>query len=142
MESFEVTDLYTYVSNDSTLQGTHELQIQHQEAVNMYGLSTVQYMVLLKVPELLNIQMVWENYAQMRGLAMGQRLASSLKLAFMSKVEAPVMDLQPLLYCSYDFCRDSFDICQSLITSNQSADSENVEPGDVISFTPVEGEAV
>ncbi|KAJ1369592.1 hypothetical protein KIN20_031081 [Parelaphostrongylus tenuis] len=45
MESFDVTALYT-VSNDSALQDTHELLIQHQEAVNMYGLSIEQYMVL------------------------------------------------------------------------------------------------
>ncbi|VDM61777.1 unnamed protein product [Angiostrongylus costaricensis] len=38
-------------------------------------------------------------YAQIRGLAMGQRLAPSLAIAFMSKVEAPVTDLGPLLYC-------------------------------------------
>ncbi|VDM64960.1 unnamed protein product [Angiostrongylus costaricensis] len=31
---------------------------------------------------------------------MGQRLAPSLAIAFMSKVEAPVTDLGPLLYCS------------------------------------------
>ncbi|VDM64647.1 unnamed protein product [Angiostrongylus costaricensis] len=30
---------------------------------------------------------------------MGQRLAPSLAIAFMSKVEAPVTDLGPLLYC-------------------------------------------
>ncbi|KAJ1357242.1 hypothetical protein KIN20_015344 [Parelaphostrongylus tenuis] len=29
---------------------------------------------------------------------MGQRLAPRLAIAFMSKVEAPVMDLRPLLY--------------------------------------------
>ncbi|VDM62278.1 unnamed protein product [Angiostrongylus costaricensis] len=40
-------------------------------------------------------------YAQIRGLAMGQRLAPSLAIAFMSKVEAPVTDLGPLLYCRF-----------------------------------------
>ncbi|KAJ1364545.1 hypothetical protein KIN20_024668 [Parelaphostrongylus tenuis] len=39
-------------------------------------------------------------YAQMRGLPIGQRLAPCLANAFMSKVEAPVMDLRPLLYCT------------------------------------------
>ncbi|VDM61773.1 unnamed protein product [Angiostrongylus costaricensis] len=39
-------------------------------------------------------------YAQIKGLAMGQRLAPSLAIAFMSKVEAPMIDLGPLLYCS------------------------------------------
>uniref|UniRef100_A0A0K0DA15 Oxysterol-binding protein n=1 Tax=Angiostrongylus cantonensis TaxID=6313 RepID=A0A0K0DA15_ANGCA len=39
-------------------------------------------------------------YAQMRWLAMAQRLAPSHAIAYMSKVEAPVIDLGPLLYCS------------------------------------------
>ncbi|KAJ1367436.1 hypothetical protein KIN20_028346 [Parelaphostrongylus tenuis] len=34
----------------------------------------------------------------MGGLAIGQRLAPSLAIAFMPKVEAPMMDLRPLLY--------------------------------------------
>ncbi|VDM56807.1 unnamed protein product [Angiostrongylus costaricensis] len=42
--------------------------------------------------------MVREVLAQMRGLAMGQRLAPSLGIEFMSNVEAPVIDLSPLLY--------------------------------------------
>ncbi|KAJ1349289.1 hypothetical protein KIN20_004781 [Parelaphostrongylus tenuis] len=45
MESFDVTALNTNVSNDSALQVTHELLIQHQGAVNMYGLSIEQFMV-------------------------------------------------------------------------------------------------
>ncbi|KAJ1370586.1 hypothetical protein KIN20_032346 [Parelaphostrongylus tenuis] len=48
MESFDVTALYTNVSNDSALQATHELLIQHLGAVNMYGLSIEQFMVLQK----------------------------------------------------------------------------------------------
>uniref|UniRef100_A0A0K0DP49 Reverse transcriptase domain-containing protein n=1 Tax=Angiostrongylus cantonensis TaxID=6313 RepID=A0A0K0DP49_ANGCA len=39
-----------------------------------------------------------KHYAQMRGLAIGQRLAPTLAVAFMSKVEAPVIELGPLLY--------------------------------------------
>uniref|UniRef100_A0A0K0DJ83 Reverse transcriptase domain-containing protein n=1 Tax=Angiostrongylus cantonensis TaxID=6313 RepID=A0A0K0DJ83_ANGCA len=45
--------------------------------------------------------MVWEILAQIRGLAMGQRMAPSLGIAFMSRVEAPVLGLRPLLYCRY-----------------------------------------
>ncbi|VDM64490.1 unnamed protein product [Angiostrongylus costaricensis] len=37
-------------------------------------------------------------YAQIRGLTIGQRLAPSLAIALTSKVEAPVIDLGPLLY--------------------------------------------
>uniref|UniRef100_A0A0K0CZ23 Reverse transcriptase domain-containing protein n=1 Tax=Angiostrongylus cantonensis TaxID=6313 RepID=A0A0K0CZ23_ANGCA len=78
MESFDVTALYTNVSNDSAMQAIRELFIQHEGAINIWS---------------------GRYYAQMRGLAMGQRLAPSLAIAYMSKVEAPVIDLGPLLYC-------------------------------------------
>ncbi|VDM56362.1 unnamed protein product [Angiostrongylus costaricensis] len=46
--------------------------------------------------------MVWKVLrSNKRGLAMGQRLAPSLAIAFMSKVRAPVTDLGPLLYCRF-----------------------------------------
>ncbi|VDM63512.1 unnamed protein product [Angiostrongylus costaricensis] len=79
MESFDVTALYTNVSNDSAMQAIFELLTQHEREINIWS---------------------GKNYAQIRGLAMGQRLAPSLAIAFMSKVEAPVTDLGPLLYCS------------------------------------------
>uniref|UniRef100_A0A0K0DGD5 ubiquitinyl hydrolase 1 n=1 Tax=Angiostrongylus cantonensis TaxID=6313 RepID=A0A0K0DGD5_ANGCA len=96
MESFDVTALYTNVSNDSAMQAIRELLIQHEGAINMYGFSIQQLMTLLK--ECLNCSIFrWSGryYAQMRGLAMGQRLAPSLAIAYMSKVEAPVIDLGP-----------------------------------------------
>ncbi|KAJ1369589.1 hypothetical protein KIN20_031078 [Parelaphostrongylus tenuis] len=81
MESFDVTALYT-VSNDSALQDTHELLIQHQEAVNMYGCRLSSTWSFKRVPELLNLQMVRETIiTQMRCLAIGQRLAPSLAIA-------------------------------------------------------------
>ncbi|KAJ1360735.1 hypothetical protein KIN20_019781 [Parelaphostrongylus tenuis] len=60
MELFDVTALYTNVSNDSALQATHVLLIQHQGAVNMYGLSTEQFTVALKECLNCNLQMVRE----------------------------------------------------------------------------------
>ncbi|VDM56067.1 unnamed protein product [Angiostrongylus costaricensis] len=102
VESFDVTALYTNVSNDSAMQAINELLIQHERAINMYGFSIQQLMTLLK--ECLNCSIFrWTGryYAPMRRLAMGQRLAPSLAIAFMSKVEAPVIDLGPLLYCRY-----------------------------------------
>ncbi|VDM56680.1 unnamed protein product [Angiostrongylus costaricensis] len=42
---------------------------------------------------------------------MGQRLAPTLAVAFMSKVEAPVIDLTPLLYCRY--IDDCFVVCST-----------------------------
>ena len=40
-------------------------------------------------------------YKQLRGLAMGQRLAPILAISFMSKVEKPVIERMPMLYCRY-----------------------------------------
>ncbi|VDM64741.1 unnamed protein product [Angiostrongylus costaricensis] len=79
MESFDVTALYTNVSNDSAMQAIFELLTQHEGEINIWS---------------------GKYYAQIRGLAMGQRLAPSLAIALMSKVEAPVTELGPLLYCS------------------------------------------
>uniref|UniRef100_A0A0K0DLY0 Reverse transcriptase domain-containing protein n=1 Tax=Angiostrongylus cantonensis TaxID=6313 RepID=A0A0K0DLY0_ANGCA len=45
--------------------------------------------------------MVWETLRVNKGLAMGQRLALSLAIAFVSKLEDPVLGLRPLLYCKY-----------------------------------------
>uniref|UniRef100_A0A0K0DNA5 Reverse transcriptase domain-containing protein n=1 Tax=Angiostrongylus cantonensis TaxID=6313 RepID=A0A0K0DNA5_ANGCA len=90
MESFDVTALYTNVSNDSAMQAIRELLILHEGAITMYGFSVEQLMTLLK--ECLNCSIFrWpgKHYAQIRGLAMGQRLAPTLAVAFMSKVEAP-----------------------------------------------------
>ena len=42
---------------------------------------------------------------------MGQRLAPSLAIAFMSKIEAPVLNLRPKLYCRY--IDDCFVICST-----------------------------
>ncbi|VDM59724.1 unnamed protein product [Angiostrongylus costaricensis] len=85
MESFDVTALYTNVSNDSAMQAIRELLEKHEGAINIWS---------------------GKYYAQIRGLAMGQRLAPTLAVAFMSKVEAPVIDLTPLLYCS--LCSSSY----------------------------------
>uniref|UniRef100_A0A0K0CYL4 Reverse transcriptase domain-containing protein n=1 Tax=Angiostrongylus cantonensis TaxID=6313 RepID=A0A0K0CYL4_ANGCA len=112
VEPFDVTALYTNVSNDSAVQAIRELLIQHEGAINMYGFSIQQLMTLLK--ECLNCSISsWSgiHYAQMRGLAMGQRLAPSLAIAYMSKVETPVIDLGPLLYCRY--IDDCFVICST-----------------------------
>ncbi|VDM54966.1 unnamed protein product [Angiostrongylus costaricensis] len=79
IESFDVTALYTNVSNDSATQAIFKLLTQHEGEINIWS---------------------GKYYAQIRGLAMGHRLAPSLAIAFMSKVEAPVTDLGPLLYCS------------------------------------------
>ncbi|KAK6044640.1 hypothetical protein COOONC_17855 [Cooperia oncophora] len=50
-------------------------------------------------------------YEQTRGLAMGQRLAPTLAIAFMSKIEAPALEHRPLLYSRY--VDDCFVICST-----------------------------
>ncbi|VDM63932.1 unnamed protein product [Angiostrongylus costaricensis] len=112
MESFDITALYTNVSNDSAMQAIFELLLQHEGEINMYGFMVAQLMALLK--ECLSCSIFrWSGkyYTQIRGLAIGQRLAPSLAIAFVSKVEAPVTDLGPLLYCRY--VDDCFVLCST-----------------------------
>ena len=95
MESFDVTALNTNVSNDSAMQAVFELLSENQSAINFYGFSIRQLMSLLK--ECLSCTVFrWSGnyYAQMRGLAMGQRLAPTLAIAFMAKIEKPVLDMR------------------------------------------------
>ncbi|VDM57054.1 unnamed protein product [Angiostrongylus costaricensis] len=72
-------------------------------------------------------------YAQIRGLAMGQRLAPSLAIAFMSKVEAPVTDLGPLLYCRY--VDDCFVLCSTQEEMDKCFELLNAQ-SEYIKFTP------
>ncbi|VDM55111.1 unnamed protein product [Angiostrongylus costaricensis] len=131
MEPFDVTALYTNVSNDSAMQAIFELLIQHEGAINMYCFKIQQLMALSK--ECLSCSIFrWSGkyYAQIKGLAMGQRLTPSLAIAFMSKVEAPVIDLGPLLFCRYiDDCfvlfstQEKMDKCFELL----NAESEYIK---------------
>ena len=52
-----------------------------------------------------------KHFAQTRGLAMGQRLAPVLAIAFMAKVESPILSRFPMLYCRY--IDDCFVICST-----------------------------
>ncbi|KAJ1347990.1 hypothetical protein KIN20_003196 [Parelaphostrongylus tenuis] len=62
MESFDVTALYTNVSNDSALQATHELLMQHQGGVKMLLNETSEYIRFTREipkdnwPPFLNVQ--------------------------------------------------------------------------------------
>ncbi|XGW09965.1 hypothetical protein V3C99_011891 [Haemonchus contortus] len=102
IESFDVTSLYTNVSNGDALQATHELLNEHAGSINMYGLSVSHIMTLVK--ECLDCSIFrWSGqyFRQVRGLAMGQRLAPVLAIVYMSKIERPVLDRRPVLYCRY-----------------------------------------
>ncbi|EYB98888.1 hypothetical protein Y032_0127g1402 [Ancylostoma ceylanicum] len=48
-------------------------------------------------------------FAQIRGLAMEQRLAPTLAIAFTARIEQPALECRPLLYCRY--IDDCFVIC-------------------------------
>ncbi|KAJ1353591.1 hypothetical protein KIN20_010246, partial [Parelaphostrongylus tenuis] len=47
MESFDVTSLYTHLSNDSASQATHELLTKHQGAASMYCILNCVVVILL-----------------------------------------------------------------------------------------------
>ena len=114
IESFDVTSLYTNVSNGDALQALSELLDMHGKDILTYGLSKARIITLIK--ECLNCNIFkWSGnyFSQTRGLAMGQRLAPVLAVCFMSKIEEPVLSRQPLLYCRY------IDDC-CVITSTQS----------------------
>ncbi|EYC41153.1 hypothetical protein Y032_0580g254 [Ancylostoma ceylanicum] len=112
MESFDVNALYTNVSNDSAMQAVLELLTEHHKNINLHGFSISQVMELLD--ECLNCTSFrWsgEYFAQTRGLAMGQRLAPVLAIAFMAKIETPILESRPLLYCRY--IDDCFIVCST-----------------------------
>ncbi|EYC38219.1 hypothetical protein Y032_0732g1913 [Ancylostoma ceylanicum] len=102
IESFDVTSLYTNVSNKAALQAVSELLSEHHGSLTLYGFSIRQVMTLLDECSKCSI-FRWSGhyYKQIRGLAMGQRLAPTLAIAFMSKVEQPILERKPLLYCRY-----------------------------------------
>ncbi|XGW05002.1 hypothetical protein V3C99_015857, partial [Haemonchus contortus] len=112
MESFDVTSLYTNVSNNDAMQAILELLIEYESSVNTYGLTITQVMVLIK--ECLECSIFrWSGqyYRQIRGLAMGQRLAPVLAIAYMSKIEKPLLDRRPIVYCRY--IDDCFVVCST-----------------------------
>lgn len=102
MESFDVTSLYTNVAKESELQAVSEFLTENEASANLYGLSVNQVMTLVNECLMCNV-FKWsgEYYRQTRGLAMGQKLAPVLAVAFMSKVENPLLERMPTLYCRY-----------------------------------------
>lgn len=109
-----MTSLYTNVQNDEALQPLPEMLDLHVGNINTFGLSKAHIMILVK--ECLHCNVFkWSGsyYSQVRGLAMGQRLAPVPAVCFMSRVEQPVLDRSPLMYCRY------IDDC-CIVTSTQS----------------------
>ncbi|VDP00898.1 unnamed protein product [Heligmosomoides polygyrus] len=120
MESFEVTSLHTNVSNECALEA-------HHTSVNMHGLTVSQVMELLKECLQCNIfRWAGEYYKQISGLAMSQRLAPVLAVAFMSKVEGPVLERMPSIYCRY--IDDCFVICPTQLGMDTCLDLLNRQP--------------
>ncbi|VDL82307.1 unnamed protein product [Nippostrongylus brasiliensis] len=113
------------------MQAVHEILEEHQGQLNFYGLSIAQVMTLTNECLQCNV-FKWSNsyYKQVSGLAMGQRLAPVLAIAFMSKIETPILERKPLLYCRYiDDCfivcatQEEMDLCFDLL-NNQA---ENIK---------------
>ena len=95
-----MTALYTSVNNQQALQALSELLDQHSEQMETFGLNKLHIMTLIGECLSCNI-FKWSGnyYSQVRGLAMGQRLAPVLAICFMSRVERPILGRMPLMYC-------------------------------------------
>ena len=109
-----MTSLYTNVQNSQALQALSEMLDKYATTINTFGLGKRRTMTLISECLKCNI-FRWSGtyYAQIRGLAMGQRLAPVLAICFMSKIEEPVLARMPLMYCRY------IDDC-CIFTSTQS----------------------
>ncbi|EYC25300.1 hypothetical protein Y032_0012g1812 [Ancylostoma ceylanicum] len=114
IESFDVASLYTNVQNGEAMQALSEMLNLYGSHLETYGLSRTRLLALIKECLSCNI-FKWSGkyYSQLRGLAMGQRLAPVLAICFMSRIEAPVLTRIPIMYCRY------IDDC-CVITSTQS----------------------
>ncbi|VDM78936.1 unnamed protein product [Strongylus vulgaris] len=89
MESFDVLSLYTNVSKNDALQALSELLDAHANSMELY----VRIMSLVKECLGCNIfEWCGRYFTQLRGLAMGQRLAPVLSICFMYKIEQPVLE--------------------------------------------------
>ncbi|XGW35820.1 hypothetical protein V3C99_019196 [Haemonchus contortus] len=102
VESFDVVSLYTNVQNEQALQALSEMLDRHANNINTFGLSKMHIMTLVKECLSCNIfKWAGEYFSQVRGLAMGQRLAPVLAVCFMGRIEEPVLERHPLMYCRY-----------------------------------------
>ncbi|VDO19472.1 unnamed protein product [Heligmosomoides polygyrus] len=77
----------TNVSRENAMQAVFEMLGEYQDQISLYGLSIAQVMTITDECLQCNI-FKWSNeyYRQIRGLAMGQRLAPVLAIAYMSKI--------------------------------------------------------
>ncbi|VDL68070.1 unnamed protein product [Nippostrongylus brasiliensis] len=111
-ESFDVTALYINVYNSDALRAVHEILVEHPADLNLYGLSISQTISLLEECLMCNVfKWAGQYFKQIRGLAMGRRLAPALAAAFMSKIEAPILLRTTVLYCRY--VDDCFVVCST-----------------------------
>uniref|UniRef100_A0A914Z1A1 Reverse transcriptase domain-containing protein n=1 Tax=Panagrolaimus superbus TaxID=310955 RepID=A0A914Z1A1_9BILA len=86
--SFDVEGLYTNVDNPSAIDATMEMLIEHLDQINLQGFLPEDIYSLLIVILDANI-FRWSNkfFKQLRGLAMGLRLAPLLAIIFLNKLE-------------------------------------------------------
>ncbi|VDO07567.1 unnamed protein product [Haemonchus placei] len=116
--SFDVTSLYTNVQNEQALQALSEMLDGLGRSIETFGLGKARIMTFINECLGCNI-FKWSAsyYPQIRGLAMGQRLAHVLAICFMSRMEEPILARSPSMYCR---CTD--DCC--IVTSVQSVMDE------------------
>uniref|UniRef100_A0A7I4Y5N5 Reverse transcriptase domain-containing protein n=1 Tax=Haemonchus contortus TaxID=6289 RepID=A0A7I4Y5N5_HAECO len=112
MESFDVTSLYTNVSNNDAMQAILEQLNEYESSVNTYGLTITQVMVLIQeCLECSTFRGSGQYYRQIRELAIRQRLAPVLAIAYMSKTEKPLLDRRSIMYGRY--IDDCFVVCST-----------------------------
>uniref|UniRef100_A0A7I4YFE8 Reverse transcriptase domain-containing protein n=2 Tax=Haemonchus contortus TaxID=6289 RepID=A0A7I4YFE8_HAECO len=128
VESFDVVSLYTNVQNEQALQALSEMHDRHANNINTFGLSKMHIMTLVKEYLSCNIfKWAGEYFSQVRGLAMGQRLAPVLAVCFMGRIEEPFLERHTLMYCSTLNLLEKYHVTDgSLISTPKSKCSSGV----------------
>uniref|UniRef100_A0A914DKF2 Reverse transcriptase domain-containing protein n=1 Tax=Acrobeloides nanus TaxID=290746 RepID=A0A914DKF2_9BILA len=110
--SFDVVSLYTNVDNESSIEAVLSLASENWNAINSFGLSLRDIKDLLK--SCLSANIFTFNgiyYRQKRGLAMGNRIAPILAIAFMHSLESRALFCNPKVYVRY--IDDTFIVAES-----------------------------
>uniref|UniRef100_A0A914CQZ8 Reverse transcriptase domain-containing protein n=1 Tax=Acrobeloides nanus TaxID=290746 RepID=A0A914CQZ8_9BILA len=129
--SFDVVSLYTNVDNESSIEAVLSLASENWDAINSFGLSLRDIKDLLKSCLSANIFTFNEiYYRQKRGLAMGNRIAPILAIAFMHSLESRALFCNPKVYVRYIddtfIVADSEEALQSLF-ANLNSQNENIK---------------
>uniref|UniRef100_A0A0M3JA55 Reverse transcriptase domain-containing protein n=1 Tax=Anisakis simplex TaxID=6269 RepID=A0A0M3JA55_ANISI len=102
MESFDVESLYTNTNNDAVVECLFQLLAKNLNSINLLGITPSDLKQLTLACLRCNIfRFRGENYKQIRGLAMGNRLAPLLAITYMDSVERRCIIRDVVLYRRY-----------------------------------------